>query len=172
MSDSNYSKEKFEEGMADFASQNYVRSIERLSEAIKIKPDFSLALKSRGAAFLRLDKFQDAISDFTKVVEMDPENARAFHLRGLAFEKFGENDKALDDFNRAIALNPSYGAAYHSRAILHTKMGHTDMATEDIQMVAQLTEINIEAFSNDNNVWRSQQLRLESMYNDNITMER
>jgi hypothetical protein len=39
-------------------------------------------------------------------------------------------------------------------------------------MVAQLTEINIEAFSNDNNVWRSQQLRLESMYNDNITMER
>ena len=172
MSDSNYSKEKFEEGMADFASQNYVRSIEHLSEAITIKPDFSLALKSRGAAFLRLDKFQDAISDFTKVVEMDPENARAFHLRGLAFEKFGENDKALDDFNRAIALNPSYGVAYHSRAILHTKMGHTDMATEDIQMVAQLTEINIEAFSNDNNVWRSQQLRLESMYNDNITMER
>ena len=172
MSHSNYSKKKFEEAMADFASQNYAKSIEHLSQAIKVDPGFSLALKSRGAALLRLDKFQDAISDFTKVIEMDPENARAFHLRGLAFEKFGGNDKALDDFNRAIALNPSYGAAYHSRALLHTKMGNTDMATEDIQMVAHLAEVNIEAFSNDNNVWRSQQLRLESMYHDNITMER
>jgi propanol-preferring alcohol dehydrogenase len=35
-----------------------------------------------------------------------------------------------------------------------------------------LSEVNIESFANENNVWRSQQLRLESMYDDDLTMER
>ena len=52
---------------------------------------------------------------------------------------------------------------YHSRAILHTKMGNEDLAMEDIEMVQHLTNKNIETFANENNVWRSQHLRLESI---------
>ena len=48
----------------------------------------------------------------------------------------------------------------------------TEQATEDIKMATHLTEVNIETFSNANNVWRSQQLRLESMSNDDLAMER
>jgi hypothetical protein len=57
-------------------------------------------------------------------------------------------------------------------ANLHNKMGHPDLASEDIQMVTHLTEVNIESFANENNVWRTQHLRLESMYDDDLTMER
>ncbi len=172
MSDNNKAQKKFEEGMADFVNHNYGQSIERLSQAIELDPAFTLAFKSRGAAYLRLDKAEEAIADFSTVVEMDPGNARAYHLRGLAYEKTGENDKALDDFNRALELKSNYGAVYYSRANLNNKMGRTEQATEDIRMVTHLTEVNIETFSNANNVWRSQQLRLESMYNDDLAMER
>ncbi len=48
----------------------------------------------------------------------------------------------------------------------------SDLASEDIQMVTRLSEVNIESFANENNVWRSQHLRLESMYDDDLTMER
>jgi hypothetical protein len=51
-------------------------------------------------------------------------------------------------------------------------MGRPEQATEDIRMVTHLTELNIESFSNENNVWRSQQLRLESMYGDHLVTER
>jgi tetratricopeptide (TPR) repeat protein len=172
MSNNNIARKKFEEGMADFVSHNYGRSIDLLSQAIDLNPRFTLALKSRGAAFLKLDKVQEAIADMNSVIDIAPDNARAFHMRGLAHDKSGEFNKALDDFNRALELNPDYGAAYFSRANLHTKMGHTDEAADDIRMVTHLSEVNIETFANENNVWRTQQLRLESMDDDDLVMER
>jgi len=162
----------FEEGMVEFVNHNYGRSIERLSQAIALDPEFTMAFKSRGAAYLRLDKAGEAIADFSAVVELKPDNARAYHLRGLAYEKSGDNDKALQDFNRTLELAPNYGAAYFSRANLYNKLGNSEQATEDIRMVTHLTEVNIETFANDNNSWRSQQLRLESFYNGDLAMER
>jgi len=172
MSDNNKAQQQFEEGMTDFVNHDYGQSIQHLSRALELDPAFTLAYKSRGAAYLRLDKAEEAIADFSSVVELDPGNARAYHLRGLAYAKTGENDKALVDFNRALELKSNYGAVYYSRANLNNKMGRTEQATEDIRMVTHLTEVNIETFSNANNVWRSQQLRLESMYNDDLVMER
>ena len=172
MSDNNMAKEIFEEGMADFVSHNYGRSIDLLSQAIELDPRFTLALKSRGAAYLKLDQVQEAIADMNTVIAIAPDNARAFHMRGLAHDKSGKFNKALDDFNQALELNPDYGAVYYSRANLHTKMGHTDEAADDIRMVTHLSEVNIETFANESNVWRTQQLRLESMYDDDLAMER
>ncbi|UCD79475.1 MAG: tetratricopeptide repeat protein [Desulfobacterales bacterium] len=172
MSDNLNAQKKFEEGMADFVNHNYVQSIERLSQAIELDPGFALAFKSRGAAYLRLNQAGEAIADFNAVVELNPGNARAYHLRGLAYEKSGDNDKALDDFNTALGLDSNYGAAYFSRANLYNKMGNSEQATEDIRMVTHLTEVNIETFANDNNVWRSHQLRLESLFDDDLAMER
>ena len=172
MSANHTAQKMFEEGMTEFVNHNYGQSIERLSQAIELDPEFTLAFKSRGAAYLRLDRAGEAIADFSSVVELKPGNARAYHLRGLAYEKSGNNDKALADFNKALELAPSYGAAYFSRANLYSKLGNSELATEDIQMVTHLTEVNIETFANDNNVWRSQQLRLESMHDDDLAMER
>jgi len=172
MSDNEIAQNKFEAGMAEFVNHNYEQSIQHLSRAIELDPALTIAFKSRGAAYLRLNKIEQAIADFNAVVDMDPANARAFHLRGLAYEKTGENNKALDDFNRALELKADYGVVFYSRANLNNKMGRTEQAAEDIRMVTQLTEVNIETFSNANNVWHSQQLRLETMHNDDLAMER
>ena len=165
-------KEKFDEAMSDFTDHNYGKSIDLFSEAIAIDPEFQLAIKSRGAAHLRLGNFEDALTDFNRVLELDPHNARAFHLRGLAYEKSGDLENALLDLTKAIEFNPEYGAAYYSRANLHSKMGNTDLATEDIEMMTNVTEVNIETFANGNNIWRSRHLHLESIHNDNLAMER
>lgn len=172
MSNTQKAKQKFDEAMVDFVSQNYTKSIDLLSEAIAFDPKFKLAIKSRGAAHLRLGNIQDALSDFNRVLDLQPNNARTFHLRGLAHEKAGDYKKAISDLDKAIEINPEYGAAYHSRANLNSKLGKTDQAAEDIEMVTHLSEVNIETFANDNNVWRSRHLHLESIYNDDPAMER
>ncbi len=61
-----------------------------------------------------------------------------------------------------ISIDSDYGAAYYSRATLLTKMGQEDAALEDMKMVSYLSNLNIESFANDNNVWRSRQLQMES----------
>ncbi len=61
-----------------------------------------------------------------------------------------------------ISIDSDYGAAYCSRATLLTKMGQEDAALEDMKMVSHLSNLNIESFANDNNVWRSRQLQMQS----------
>ena len=156
-------KDLFHEGMSDFMDQNYEKSVLALSRVIEMDPDNRLAHMSRGAAFLKLNITENAVADFSRAVEIDPDYARAFHLRGLAHEQNGSSEAALDDFNRAISVDSEYGAAYYSRASLHSKMGNTDLATEDIEMATHLTEVNIETFANENNMWRSQHMKLEEM---------
>jgi hypothetical protein len=41
-------------------------------------------------------------------------------------------------------------------------MGRTDDAARDMEMVAHLSNRNIEEFANENNVWRSNHLQVES----------
>lgn len=162
MADKEKTKEIFNDGIRFFVNKNYEEAADRFSKVIEKDPDFSLAYVSRGSAYNRAGKLDDAMKDFDKAVELRPDYARAYHLRGLLHEKQGKNNEALEDFNRAIELNPDYGAAYYSRASLHAKMGNEKEAQEDISMVTMFTEQNIGAFANENNIWRSHHLKLEA----------
>lgn len=159
----NINSNLFEQAMSAFTKNDYEGSVGLLNQIIGQEPDHKLAVTTRGVAELRMNRPDAAIESFNRSIEIDPSYARAFHLRGLALESKGDNRAALDDFNRAIELNPQYGAAYHSRGTLYAKMGQVDLATSDIQEVTRLTNVNIETFANENNVWRSNQLRVEDM---------
>jgi len=158
----------FEHAMSEFLKNNYETSVELLNKVLEHDPDHKLALTTRGAAQLKMNRSDAAIDDFNRSLEVDPGYARAFHMRGLAFESKGDTHAALNDFGKAIELNPEYGAAYHSRATLYAKIGEDELATDDIRTVAHLTNVNIETFANENNVWRSNQLRVEDMFESEL----
>lgn len=162
MFDNHISKSKFDEGVSAFLKENFEGAVNFFTEVINNEPSSALAYLSRGAAYTRLERTDDSIKDYTSAIELKPDYARAYHLRGLEFEKKGDSEKALRDFDKAVELDPDYGAAYFSRATSHSKTGHEDLAREDIEMVTMLTEKNIGEFSNENNIWRSHQLRLEA----------
>ncbi len=152
----------FDDGRYELMNGNLENSIASLSLALELDPDHKLALVTRGSAFLKLNNHERAVKDFDRVIELDPNYARAYHLRGIARE-FGEDfENALADLSKAIDIDPEYGAAFYSRATLLTKLKREDEAVDDIQMVQFLTNKNIETFANENNVWRSQQMKLES----------
>jgi tetratricopeptide (TPR) repeat protein len=163
MTDNPKANDHYINGMFEFLKDNYGKSIQLLSRAIEEDSDHKLAYMSRGSAFLRLERLDEAIADFDHAIHLNPDFPRSYHLRGLAKEKQATWEDAIADFSKAIELDPEYAAAYYSRATLHTKMGNEDLAVDDIQMVEHLTHTNIETFANENNVWRSQHLRLEAI---------
>lgn len=168
MNDIQKIEELFDDGRHALVSGDFGRSVEAFSQVLASKSDHRLALISRGSAYIRLERFSDAIKDFDRSIELDPSYARAYHLRGVAKEQIGEHESAIEDFSRAIGIDPEYGAAYYSRATLLTKLKKEDQAVDDIQMVQHLTNKNIETFANDNNVWRSQQLRAEAILESDL----
>jgi tetratricopeptide (TPR) repeat protein len=154
-------KELFEAGILAFTNSRYENSIDLFTRVIEKDTDNTLAFVSRGAAYLKLNMSDPAYNDFDHAAAIDPEYARAYHMRGLAGEKRGNDRQAMADFDRAIALDPEYPAAYYSRATLHAKMGHSQEAQADIQMVTHLQGVNVESYMNENNVWRTEHMRVE-----------
>jgi len=153
----------FTNAMSSLMEDKLGISLDLLNEIIATDPDDRLALLARGSVYLKMNNPNSAIDDFNRAIEISPKHAKAYHLRGLAQEMTGSDDQALEDFNKAIDIDPEYGAAYYSRATLLTKMGREDSAVEDMQMVTHLTNLNIESFANENNIWRSRQLQTEGI---------
>ena len=163
MSNNDRRNELFTNAMSNLMKEKFGMSIDLLSEILAADPEDRLALLARGSVYLKMNNAENAIDDFTRALEIDSNRSKAYHLRGLAREMAGDGEEALSDFNKAIETDPEYGAAYYSRATLLTRMGREDEATEDMKMVTHLTNLNIENFANDNNIWRSRQLQMEGM---------
>ena len=152
----------FKEAISEYIEGNYSKSISRLQEILQVDPDHRLAGLTLGSAWLKSGEAQKALGQFDALIASDPSHARAYHLRGFAHQILGDSDAALRDFSAAIENDADYGAAYHSRATLLGELGETDKAAEDIEVIARLTQRNLESFSNENNIWRSQQMYGES----------
>ena len=163
MKNNDTKNEVFRRGMDAFLDNNFSESVEAFIKVIEIDPDFGLAYVSRGAALMKMERNEEAIADFDHAIKLDPDHPKPYHLRGLARIERGDHEGALEDFGTAIDLDPDYGPAYYSRAALQLELGKEDLATNDIQMVQVLTEMNTQTFANENNIWRSQHLRLEEM---------
>ena len=161
MKDTDKKNELFASAMSNLMKDKLDVSIDLLNELIDADSDDKLAFLARGSVYLKMSDTKNAINDFSRALEIDSKHPKAYHLRGLAHEMAGDNDEALSDFNRAIDIDTEYGAAFYSRASLLTKMGQEDSALEDMKMVNHLSNLNIESFANENNVWRSRQLQLE-----------
>ena len=153
--------ELFADAMSNLMNDKLGISIDLLNELIDLDSGDKLAVLARGSVYLKMSDTKNAIDDFNRAIEIDSNHPKAYHLRGLAHEMAGDDDEALKDFNRAIDIDSEYGAAFYSRASLLTKMGQEDSALEDMKMVNHLSNLNIESFANENNVWRSRQLQVE-----------
>lgn len=161
MTDTPAINDQFKAGMTAFANGDYDASIDRFSRFIDDGGAIPLALASRGAAYLKKGALEAAWNDFDLALKKDPGYARAYHLRGLVSEKRGDASAALADFDRAIERDPEYGAAWYSRAALHTRRQEMDKAQRDIEMVTHLGNRNMASFMADNNVWRTEHMRVE-----------
>ncbi len=161
MKNSERKNELFTNAMSNLMKDKLGVSIDLLNELIDTDSEDKLSFLARGSVYLKMKDTKNAIADFNRVIEIDDNHPKAYHLRGLAHEMAGDNDTAILDFNRAIDIDGEYGAAFYSRASLLTKMGQEESALEDMKMVNHLSNLNIESFANENNVWRSRQLQLE-----------
>ena len=105
MSDNPKANDYYINGMFEFLKDNFAESIQLLSQAIEQDTHHKLAYMSRGSAFLRLDRPDEAIADFDRAIHLNPDFARSYHLRGLAKEKQGTHTEAIADFDKAIDLD-------------------------------------------------------------------
>jgi tetratricopeptide (TPR) repeat protein len=87
-------------GRALTASGKYPEAIEELSEAIRLKPDFSRALNARGYVYLLKRDYPHAAADFDEAIRLDPNYINAYHNRSVARRALGDAAGAAADLQK------------------------------------------------------------------------
>ncbi len=126
----------FEEGKRLFVEGKYELSIEAFTQAAEAGYEQEISYLSRGAAYLKLRRSDEAIADFSWVINVREDNPRAFYYRGMAYAQKGTYEKAAEDFSRALALKPDEGTYLFARGAAYMEMGKLEEAGEDIRNAA------------------------------------
>jgi hypothetical protein len=82
----------------------YSEAIGELDEALRIAPDFGLALNARGFARLMLHDWAGAIADLDQAVRLNPSYGNAYKIRAAARRATGDAPGAAADLQRSQQL--------------------------------------------------------------------
>lgn len=84
-------------GMFDKALADY-------DEALKIKPDFPLALNNRAWAYYKLGRPSDGVADIEKALQLSPGSPYALDTRAHIRQAQGDAGAALEDYELAMQV--------------------------------------------------------------------
>src|SRR5208283_1267898 len=121
-------------------------NIASLTDVIKRNPSSGDAYNTRGVAYARIGRFQEAVEDFTAAIRLDPNNFAAYTNRALAYRQANHNDLARIDFDRALSANPNHAPALIGRANLLRAQGNLEQAKTDLDSAIRLNPENAQAF--------------------------
>jgi tetratricopeptide (TPR) repeat protein len=101
------------------------------NQAIRVKPDFALALVVRGNLRAKQGDAVGAREDFDAAIRSRPDDAYALTQRGGFRQAQGYGAGAREDFDAAIRLEPDEAYALTKRGVLRQEQGDLAGALED-----------------------------------------
>jgi tetratricopeptide (TPR) repeat protein len=96
----------------DFAVQTstlgkYEEAIQYFEKVIGINPNFSLAFKSMGNAYLNLQRYEDAKSSYEQAIRLDPQLKHEIPMYSMCALYTGNAEAAIPILNELTGQNPS-----------------------------------------------------------------
>jgi tetratricopeptide (TPR) repeat protein len=146
----------FWRGTSRILNRDFLHSIDDLTEALHLKPDFAPAYANRGIAYAAKGDLDRAFQDFDQAIRLQPDFAVAYYNRGVAYGMKGDLDHALQDYDKAINLKRDYTEAYYRRGGVYGKKGDHDHAIQDYDQALRLKPDFAEAYNNRGEVFREQ----------------
>jgi Flp pilus assembly protein TadD len=105
-------------GLADIADGRLEDALPHLHEAVRIRPEWSVAQKNLGKLLTLLGRPAEAEEPFRRALELEPSALAHADLASslLAQRKLAE---AIQEYETAIALDPNFAEAYSSMAVAY-----------------------------------------------------
>jgi len=125
--------------------KEFSKAIYAYTQALKINPEYLLALNNRGATYLENNLLDSARSDFENVIALDPRNFSALNNLASVEIKNQNYKKASEYASRSIEINARNGAAYYNRGIARQMLREDVGCCEDWERALELGVSNVKS---------------------------
>ena len=112
--------------------------IQAYKQAIRLRPDYTVAYERLGSRYLKSKKFNEAVEVFRQLSALKPGDAYAPNSMGEAYLELNKLNDALESFRQSIRLKPDYGKAYYNLGKTLLAMGNRDAALEQYTILTNI----------------------------------
>jgi tetratricopeptide (TPR) repeat protein len=132
-------QQAYEEGMLLLSQRKWAEAVDRLSDAVRLKPDSAFAYLGRCRANGLKGDDPQAVADCTEVIRRLPDSADAYHERGAAYVRTQDFEKGISDMDAALRLGDTNPAGAHSlRGRARNGLKQWDAAIQDFDEAVRL----------------------------------
>ena len=118
------------------------QALAAVSDALRIRPDYTPAILKRGALLMKLGRFQQSDGVLEPLIAQDPGSAEALYTLGRVKLAQGDFAAAEDLYRRACEAYPTYGAAWFGLAETERRLGHTAESEKDYRLAESYKDRN------------------------------
>ena len=112
--------------------------IQAYKQAIKLRPDYTVAYERLGSRYLKSKKFNEAVEVFRQLATLKPGDPFAPNNMGEAFLELNKLTEACESFRQSIRLKPDFGKAYYNLGKCLLAMGNRDAALEQYTILTNI----------------------------------
>ena len=110
------------------AQKKALEALEQFGKALALNELVAQTWNARGATYIDLDRYADAVADFDRAIAIESNFADAHFNKGRALAELRLYAAALASFDRAIALQPQLAPAWVGRGYALHGTGRGDEA--------------------------------------------
>lgn len=122
--------------------------IQAYKQAIRLRPDYTVAYERLGSRYLRSKKFNEAVEVFRQLAALKPGDANAPNNMGEAYLELNRLNDAVESFRQSIRLKPDFGKAYYNLGRTLLALGNRDGALEQYTILTNIDPDYAEKLNN------------------------
>ena len=112
--------------------------IQAYKQAIKQRPDYTVAYERLGSRYLKSKKYNEAVEVFRQLSTLKPGDPFAPNNMGEAYLELNRLNEAVESFRQSIRLKPDFGRAYYNLGKSLLAMGNRDAALEQYTILTNI----------------------------------
>ena len=94
------------EGNLKFATSKYEEAIELYTKGLELDSENHILYGNRAAACLKMERFDNALSDAQMSVQLEPKWVKGYHRAASAYVALGRLNEAIEQYEKALQINP------------------------------------------------------------------
>ncbi|NEQ50123.1 MAG: tetratricopeptide repeat protein [Leptolyngbya sp. SIO3F4] len=136
----------FNVGVVAVLDSEYETAIDKLTQVLNRDPNFTVAYKKRGLAYLETGEYKLALQDYQKAVKNQETDTDLFLQIGRTYLNLKNHSEAARLYTKAIDNNPQLSDAYVGRGIAYYKQQKYWDALEELNQALNINQKSVQAF--------------------------